>query len=500
VSAAPLHRQLERALADPLTRGVLLDLRHVGGMAQLEELRPRIAALRAAGKPVTAYLEEGGGRADLYLASACDRVVASEEGDFLALGLRSERRYWREALARAGVQVERSSTGLYKSAYRNLSVNTMPAADSEVVLRDLEVRQRLFTDAVSRDRHLAPARLEPFLDGRAWSSGDLAAAGVIDSVGYREDALRIAGGLAGLGATPRTVDLRRAPRARREWTRPARIAVVYAGGGIELGRSGNDLLAGPTLGSTTLIAALERAFRARGVRAVVLRIESPGGSALASNLIDHAVQKLRRETKKPFIVSMGSLAGSGGYYIACHADRIYADRHTRTGAIGVLTIQPSFEGLYRKLHAHQEEFDRGDYMRGNSWSRDWTAREQAAADSTILRLYRGFVGKVAEGRRLTPEAVHAAAQGRVWLGEDAHERGLVDAIGGLQEALREARVRGGIPADETIRLLELGRPRGSFVERLLGGWIRETLAREARLPAFGSAQMLDPEALAPLAE
>lgn len=494
-SAAPLHRQLQRALEDPLTRGVFLDLHHVGGMAQLEELRPRLAALRAAGKPVTAYLEEGGGRADLYLASACDRVVASEEGDFLALGLRSERRYWRDAFARVGLRVERSSTGIYKSAYRNLSVNAMPAADSEVVLRDLDTRQRLFVDAVSASRHLAPGRLQPLLDGRAWSAGDLAAAGVIDSVGYREDALRIAGRLAGLGDKPRVVDLRHAPPARREWTRRSPVAVVYAGGGIELGRSGNDLLTGPTLGSTTLIRQLERAFRAPGVRVVVFRIESPGGSSLASNLIDHAIQKLRRETHKPLIVSMGSLAGSGGYYIACHADRIYADRHTRTGAIGVLTVQPSFEGLYDKLHAHQEEFDRGDYMRGNSWSRDWTPREQAAADSTILRLYRGFVAKVADGRHMTPEAAHAVAQGRVWMGDDAHERGLVDAIGGLDDALREARTRAGVPAGEKIRLLELGRPRGSFAERLLGGWVRETLAREAQMPTFGSARMVDPEAL-----
>ncbi len=500
VSAAPLHRQLERALEDPLTRGVLLDLRHVNGMAQLEELRPRIAALRAAGKPVVAYMEEGGGRADLYLAGACDRIVASEESEFMGLGLRAERRYWRDALARAGIRVERSSTGAYKSAYRNLSVNTMPPADSEVVERDLDVRQALFTGTFGADRRLAPERLAAYLDGRAWSPAELAAGGVIDSVGYREDALRIAGRLAGLSATPRTVDLSRTPAARREWTRPARIAVVYAGGGIDVGRSGSDLLMGPTLGSTTLIEQLERAFRAPGVRAVVMRIESPGGSALASNLVDHAVQRLKRETHKPFIVSMGALAGSGGYYIACHADRIFADRHTRTGSIGVLTVQPSFEGLYGKLKANQVEFDRGDYMGGTSWSRDWTPRDQAAADSTIQRLYRGFVGKVADGRHMTPDSVHAVAQGRVWMGEDARERGLVDAIGGLADALREARARGGIPAGERIRLYEQGRPRGSFLERLVGGWVREALARDARMPEFGSAWMVDPAALGPLAD
>jgi protease-4 len=492
--SAPLHRQLERALDDPLTRGVLLELHGVGGMAQIEELRPRIARLRAAGKPVVAYLEEGGRRSDLYLASACDRIVASEAAEFMGLGLRVERRYWREALARAGIRIERSSTGRYKSAYRNFSVDSMPPADSAVVLRDLEVRQQLFVDAVAHDRKLAPETLERYLDGRPWSSAELSEGGVIDSVGYRDDALRILGRLAHMGDSPRRASLARRPLAQREWTRPSPIAVVYTGGDIEPGRSGGDLLNGAVMGSATVIRQLERAFHAPGVRVVVMRVESPGGSALASNLIDHAVQKLKAETKKPFLVSMGSVAGSGGYYIACHGDRIFADRNTRTGSIGVLTVQPSFAGLYEKLHAHSVEFDRGDYMPGTSWSHDWTPREQAAADSAIGRLYRDFVGKVADGRHMSFEQVHAVAQGRVWAGDDAKAHGLVDEIGGLEDALREARRRAGVPMDEKITLFEQGHPRGSLIERFVGGWVRETLAREARLPAFGEAQAIDPEA------
>lgn len=499
-SSRALRFQLERAAEDPLTRGVLLDLRHVGGMAQLEELRPRIDRLRQLGKPTLAYMEEGGGRGDLYLASACDRIVASEEAGFVGLGLRAERRYWREALANFGIRVERSSTGMFKSAYRNFSTDSMPPADSVVVLDDLDTRQRLFVDAVSQGRHLSRERLEGYLDGREWMPEDLRAGGVIDSIGYREDAVRMIGRMARLGDKPRTVNLRRRPPAQREWTRPARIAIVYASGGIELGASGNDLLSGPTLGSATLIAQLGKAFHAPGVKAVVFRIESPGGSALASNLIDHAVVRLMRETKKPLVVSMGSLAGSGGYYIACHADRIFADRHTRTGSIGVLTVQPSFEGLYRKLHAKQAEFDRGDYMRGTSWSRDWTPREQAAADSTILRLYRGFVGKVADGRHMTPEAVHAVAQGRVWLGDAAKERGLVDEIGGLDAAIAAARARAGVAHGEKIGYRVFGRPRGSLLWRLLGGAVRDAIAREMQVHDFDEARMVDPDVLAPITD
>ncbi len=496
----PVHLQLERALEDPLTRGVLLDLRGAGGMAQLEELRPRIARLREAGKPVVAFMEYGGGRGDLYLASACDRVIATGSAEFSPLGLRAERRYWRSALSRAGVRLQRSSIGAYKAAYRNFSADSMPAADSAAVLHELDLRQRLFTDAVSEGRKLRPDQLAPLLDGRPWTSIDLARGGLLDSTGYREDALRVVGALSGLGSKPRTVNLARTQSASRAWEVRSPVAVVYAGGGIASGRSGNDLLTGPFMGDQTVVAALERAFRSPGVKAVVFRVESPGGEVLASDLIDHAVQRLKRETGKPLVVSMGSVAASGGYFISCHADWIVADRHTRTGSIGVLYVQPSFEGLYRKLGVRQESFDRGDFMPGTSFSHDWTAREQAAVDSSTARFYEAFVARVASGRRLDPTAVREAAQGRVWMGEDALERHLVDAIGGLDDAVREARRRARVPQGERIRLLELGRPRGSFLERLAGNWLRETLAREARVSLAGGAEYRDPEGVEPIAE
>lgn len=486
--SAPLHRQLERALDDPLTRGVFLESHGVGGMAQLEELRPRIQKLRASGKPVVAYLEYGGGRGDLFLLSAADRVVASEDAFFGALGLRAERRYYKQFLAEQGLKLDRSSFGQFKSAYRNFSADSTPRADSVVIQHLLDQQQQMFVETVSNARRLDPAALTRYLDGRTWTSAELVRGGVIDSVGYREDALRMLGRLTGLGDKPRSVDLRRAPLARRAWTEPARIAVVYASGGIEVGRSGGDLLTGAFMGSETVIAQLERAFRAPSVKAVVMRVESPGGSALASNLIDHAVQRLKRETGKPFIVSMGSVAASGGYYISCHADRIYADRHTRTGSIGVLFVKPSLEGFYAKQGIRQEEFNRGELMRAWSPARDWTPRDQALADSTVRRTYTAFVRKVAEGRGLEQWVVNSYAQGRVWLGEDASNHRLIDGVGGLDAALTEARRRSGIPESERIRLLEFRRPRGSIVERVLGGYLREWTARELRTPDLTQIQ------------
>ena len=487
---APLHRTLERALEDPLTRGVLLDLRGVGNMAQIEELRPRVARLRQAGKPVVAYLESGGGRGDLYLAAACDRVVAGEEAYFAGLGLRAERRYYRRLLADWGVRVDRSSTGRYKSAYRNFSVDSTPPADRELIERSLDTSQELFVSAVAADRRMDRARLLTVLDGRRWPTRQLQQAGLVDSIGYREDALRVLGRLARLGDRPRTVNLARLPAVERAWTVPGRIAVVYASGAIETGRSGNDLLMGPYMGAETVVRQLERAFHDPAVRAVVMRVESPGGSGLASNLIDHAVQRLKRETPKPFIVSMGSVAGSGGYYIASHGDRIFADRYTRTGSIGVLTLKPSLEGWYAKHEVREDDFERGRYMRGTSSARDWDAEMQATADSAIADYYRGFVAKVADGRGLAWAQVDSVAQGRVWMGEDALRHRLVDEIGGLEAAIAEARRRAGIPAGEKIRLVEYRRPRPPFWERLAGSAVSTVWARSFHVPEPGAVYYL----------
>ncbi len=482
----PLHEQLERALDDPLTRGVFLDIQGVGNMAQIEELRPRIARLRRAGKPVVAYLEYGAGRADLYLAGACDRVVMAPEAIPRGLGLRAERRYYRGLLEGLGVKVERTSYGRYKSAYRNFSVDSTPPADREAIERNLDVSQELFVGALCGDRKLDRERVLGFLDGRPWRAEDLAAAGLVDSAGYREDALALLGGLCGMGEKPRTAPLAKRPVARREWMVPAPVAVVYAQGGIETGRSGGDLLLGPSLGSTTLIEQLERAFRRHETKAVVLRVESPGGSALASDLIHHATLRLKRETKKPLIVSMGALAGSGGYYIAAGADHIYADRFTRTGSIGVLTIKPSLERFYARHGVRQDDFDRGDWMRAWSVSRDWTPAEQATADSATRRFYGRFVSLVAADRGLTWDAVDAVAQGRVWMGEDALERKLVDGIGGLEEALAEARRRAGVPAGAQIRPFEYRRPQGGLLERLVGGVVRQAWDDAVRMPEPGA--------------
>ena len=483
-AVGPVHVQLERALEDPLTRGVLRELDGVTNMAQLEELRPRIARLRRAGKPVVAYLEESATRGDLYLAAACDRIVTTEEASFAALGLRVERRYYRRLLAGWGLRVDRSSIGRYKSAFRNFSVDSTPSADREVIERTLDQQQAAFVSAVSQDRRMDRARLLTLLDGRAWPTEEVRRAGLVDTLGYREDAVGLLGGLCGLGRKPRVVNLDQVREARRAWNVPARVAVVYASGGIENGSSGNDLLLGPTLGSRTLTRQMEAAFREPGVKAVVLRVESPGGSVVGSNLIDHELQRLKRETRKPVVISMGSVAASGGYYISMNGDRIVADRMTRTGSIGVVYYRPSIEGWDRAHQVREDDFERGRAMGLWSGHRDWRAGDQASVDTAMAVTYRRFVDKVAAARKLPAAAVDSVAQGRVWLGEEARDRRLIDGIGGLEEAVAEARRLGGIPEGERIRLAEFRRPRPPFFQRLLTSAAGEAWARELAWDAF----------------
>ena len=250
--------------------------------------------------------------------------------------------------------------------------------------------------ALCADRGLARERVLGLLDGRPWRAEDLAAAGLVDSAGYREDALALLGGLCGMGEKPRTVSLAKRPPARREWTVPSPVAVVYAQGGIETGRSGGDLLFGPSLGSATLIEQLERAFRRREVKAVVLRVESPGGSALASDLIHHATLRLKRETGSRW---SSRWAASPAAAATTSPRAPTASTPTASPAPARSAWSPSSRrsrGCGRGAGVRQDDFDRGDWMRAWSLHRDWTPAEQAAADSATLRFYHRFVAQVAQ--------------------------------------------------------------------------------------------------------
>src|SRR5262249_13607222 len=203
--------------------------------------------------------------------------------------LRVERRYYRRLLRDWGVTVDRASYGKYKSAYREFSADSTSAADREALERNLDVSQKLFVDAVCADRKLKPDQLLPLLQGQDVTPDELLARGVIDAIGYREDARRLMGEVTDMGGTPRLATPKSIVKAQREWTVPRRIAVIYASGGIQTGRNANDLFLGPSMGSESMTRQIDEAFDDFEVKAVVFRVDSPGGSSLASNLIHHAL-------------------------------------------------------------------------------------------------------------------------------------------------------------------------------------------------------------------
>ncbi len=243
------------------------------------------------------------------------------------------------------------------------------------------------------------------------------------------------------------------------------IAIVGAYGGIDVGEGGHDpIMGGESIGSETLVATLAAARRNPHVKAVVLRVDSGGGSALASDIIWR--ETMRVAEKKPLIVSMADVAGSGGYYIACAAEKIFVDPLTITGSIGVVAMKPSFAGLYEKIDATHETFKRGQYADAWSTTRRATDEELAMAQGLIDWHYDEFVGKVAAGRKLPVDRVRELAQGRVYTGNQAVDLGLADGIGGLSEALDYACERVGVERDRAT--FAYYRARSSFFDQLLG--------------------------------
>jgi protease-4 len=249
--------------------------------------------------------------------------------------------------------------------------------------------------------------------------------------------------------TPATTPVARVIKQLKNKNQPG-IALVEGFGGIVTGRSRRTPLQGPVMGSDTVSAAIRAAVRNDKVRAIVFRVDSPGGSAVASDTICREVE-CAREAGKPVIVSMGALAGSGGYYVACSADAIVAEPGTLTGSIGVLGGKFVTTGLTDRVGLSYGSVQRGDHARMYSTHRPFDDGERERMDAWLDRVYVDFTGKVAKGRSMTRDAVHEVARGRVWTGADAIGNGLVDELGGLRRAVELARARGGLPTDAPLR-------------------------------------------------
>lgn len=437
--------RLRQAQGDDRITAVVIEPRVSAGMwGQLQELRAAVADLRAAGKPVVAYLESGG-VGDYYLASAASRVLLMPGGQLDVTGTATYELFFRGALDKLGVTPDLLHIGDYKTYANTFTEKAMTPAHREMATALNRDAYDELVRAIAEGRRRTSDEVRAALDRGPFLGAEAVDAGLVDALAY-DDQLDDTAPVAGT----RRLDAS-AYRLRADAPfRAPRIAVLYATGEITSGASAIDTMGEYTLGSDTLVTWIRTARADTDVRAIVLRIDSPGGSAVASEIIWRELMLTR--AIKPVVVSMGDVAASGGYYIAVPATRIVAEPGTLTGSIGVVTGKFAVGGALEKLGITTDAVTDGAMAGLNSPFQPFSEAERARVAAQMRETYRQFVGRVAESRGLSPDAVDAIAQGRVWSGRQAQARGLVDVLGGLSDAIREARALAKIPASTAVRL------------------------------------------------
>lgn len=465
---------LRRARTDP--RVALLVAKVGGGMlglARAQELRDAVLAFRGAGKPAVAWAETfgefGPGSADYFLATGFERIYLQPSGAVGLTGVSIENQFVKDTLDKLGVRLELGQRYEYKNAANALLEREFTPAHKEAVGRIAASAAEQLVSGVATGRNLSANAVSRSIDRAPLLAKEALDAGLVDELAYRDQVYDQARARA--GADARLAFLTRYERlhARREVARKLRsrtgpaVALVYGIGQVQLGRSGRGPAQGPSAGSDTVTAALRAAVADDRVRAIVFRVDSPGGSYVASDAIWREVVRAR-EAGKPVVASMGTVAGSGGYYVAMAADAIVAQPGTLTGSIGVMGGKPVLTEALSRIGVSHDAVAEGEHARMFSSIRDFSENEWERLNTWLDHVYDDFTTKVAEARKLSGERVHEVARGRVWTGADARGNGLVDELGGLDRAAALAREHAGIPDEARADLVLY--PRISPWERL----------------------------------
>src|SRR6266699_5909841 len=429
------------------------------GLGVVQELREAVKRFRAAGKPAWAWAETFGefsaGNVPYYLATAFDTVYLQPSGDLGLTGMAIERVFLRGALDKLGVTMEVGARHEYKSAAEQLTEQGFSGPAREATERIAESVTSQLAEAVAERGKISADEARRLVNGGPYLADQALAAGLVDALGYRDEvykALRKQVGddpvLLYLGRYQRSREL--ANRARQlAAPRQPTVALIQATGAIRRGRNGRSPLTGTAMGSDSMTAALRAATADPHIRAVVLRVNSPGGSWVASDTIWREVVRTRN-AGKPVVASMSDVAASGGYLISAPADVIVAQPGTVTGSIGVISGKPVLSEMLGKAGVTTDSIVLGDHAAMFSTSRPFSSEEWQVVDAWLDHIYADFTGKVAAGRGLSAEGVHELARGRVWTGADAHDRHLVDELGGVEEAADIARRRAGLPATAPV--------------------------------------------------
>ncbi|MFQ3648707.1 MAG: signal peptide peptidase SppA [Gemmataceae bacterium] len=483
--------RLKKAGADKNVAAVLLEIDGLNaGWGKLHELRSAIEKLRASGKPVIGFVE-GGAMKDYLLALSCDEVVIPEASMLMLTGLRTEVTFYKRLLEMVGIKADFVMMGDFKSAAEPYLRDKLSDANRKQLNEMIDdFYDNEIVGVIAKTRKLEPAVVRKLIDAGPYSPKAALKANLFDRIGYLDEipeSLKKRLNVAEVKlerdyGKPKDDDLDIFGLYRKlvfgptktSTSKADKVAVIYAVGAINTGKGGNNPLLGASMGAETMVKAIREAEEDKTVKAIVLRVDSPGGSALASDLI----WKELKRCKKPVLASMSDVAASGGYYIAMAAKKIYAEPGTITGSIGVVGGKLALKGLYEKVGLDSEVITRGANS-GIFSDEPFTDAQKAAFKAMMEDTYDLFLDKALEGRHLagkkmTRDQLKALAGGRIWTGRQALANGLIDQLGTLEEAIAEAAKLGGLAADKEPELLLLPKPKASL-DSLLSGFGLEVI-------------------------
>jgi len=454
------------------------------GRGKLHELRSAVARFRAKGKPVYAELASADA-AQYLLAAACNEIVMPESGVLMMPGVRAEVTFYKGLFDKLGIQCDLVQMGKYKGAGEPFTRTDMSPPLRESIEALVDDTYDNLAKEVAAGRGMKDYEIKTLIDRGLFTAAAAVKAGLVDRVAYADefqkslakklsaDEIKLVKNykkktadtdFSGLSGMMKFMELVMGGKSAKPLSKKKSIAVVYAVGPIIEGESITDIFGSSAIGSSTLVATLQKAGKDSKVVAIVLRIDSPGGSAIASDLIWRETRRI----EKPIIASMGDVAGSGGYYIAMGADKIFAEPGTVTGSIGVVGGKIVLGGLYEKIGINTEIISRGKVSGSLSSTEPFTPEERKVWLNLMKSIYRQFVGKAAQGRKVSYKELDKLAQGRVYSGRMAAANGLVDELGTLRDAIAAAKKAAGLKADEEVDLQILPRPKTIF-EQLFGG-------------------------------
>ncbi len=471
-SLTGLVMQFKKAKVDKRIKAILLDVNMSGvGWGKAEEIRDAIIDFRSSGKPVYAYIEFGLNK-EYYIATACDKIVVPPPGELFINGLAADVMFFRGSLDKLGIYPDIFQIGKYKSAGDMFTQKEMTDAHREYVNSLLDDLYGRYVNTIAQARKKTPDEVRALIDNAPYDAIKAKEAGLIDEALYRDEVEKQMKTMLGYKDTDpfaavRGVDYRDVSPESLGLNKGERIAVIYATGDIGSGSSQNSPSGDQSIGSDTVSKALNDAAADKTIKAVVLRVDSPGGSGLASDIIWRAVETTNQ--KKPVVVSMSDVAASGGYYISASAAKIVAQPSTITGSIGVVAGKPVMRGFYDWLGISNEYVLRGKTAGMFRETEKFSDEERAKFEEWIkTTYYRDFIPKVAKGRNKDAQFIDSVGQGRVWTGGQAKERGLVDEFGGLDKAIEIAKQLAKIPADKGVERVILPYPT-TFLQELLSG-------------------------------